>query len=267
MSSTITKIFIGALATLGAVHALPQQQYATSTKAAVASATPVAPPAVADNSALIKDLRGTSSANKRFQRLLTVDGEGKKLLEGEDLKKRVVFDFNNAVAVGKGGATKAANIETFPILTDLGISTTLGFLNACGMNTPHVHPRATEFLTLTSGSLKFGYITENGLLPAGTPSEVTGSLSKYQGTVFPIGSIHYQFNPECEPAVFVASLNSEDPGTSQIAQNFFGLNADVVNATIGFPKSVDGKDIATFRKQIPANVALAIDACVKKCKL
>jgi hypothetical protein len=40
------------------------------------------------------------------------------------------------------------NVETFPILTDLGISTTVAFLGACGINTPHVHPRATEFLTV-----------------------------------------------------------------------------------------------------------------------
>lgn len=157
------------------------------------------------------------------------------------------------------------NIDTFPILTDLGISTTVGFLEGCGMNTPHIHPRATEFLTLTSGSLEFGYITENGLLPAGTPSEVRGSLSAFQGTVFPIGSIHYQYNPTCEKAVFVASLNSEDAGTSQIAQNFFNLNGDVVSATLGFPKSINGKDIASFKKDIPANVALAIEECVKRC--
>ena len=81
-----------------------------------------------------------------------------------------------------------------------------------------------------------------------------------------MGSIHYQFNPECEPATFVAALNSEDPGTSQVAQNFFNLNAGVVNATLGFPKTIDGKNIETFRKAIPANVAQDIDNCLAKCK-
>jgi hypothetical protein len=35
----------------------------------------------------------------------------------------------------------------------------------------------------------------------------------------------------------VATLNSEDPGTSQIAQNFFALNSQVVDATLGLKVS------------------------------
>ena len=67
--------------------------------------------------------------------------------------------------------------------------------------------------------------------------EVAGYLHKFDGTVFPQGSIHYQFNNNCEDATFVATLNSEDPGTSQIAQNFFALNSQVVDATLGLKVS------------------------------
>jgi hypothetical protein len=109
-------------------------------------------------------------------------------------------------------------------------------------------------------------ILENGLVAAGQPAEVSGSLSKFQGTVFPIGSIHYQINPTCEDTVFVATLNSEDPGTNQVAQGFFGLNAGVVNATLGFPKTLDGKDIESFRATIPANIAQAVDDCLAACQ-
>jgi hypothetical protein len=62
--------------------------------------------------------------------------------------------------------------------------------------------------------------------------EIAGALKKFDGTVFPQGSIHYQFNNNCQDATFVATLNSEDPGTSQIAQNFFALNPQVVDATL-----------------------------------
>jgi len=37
----------------------------------------------------------------------------------------------------------------------------------------------------------------------------------------------------CEPAVFVASFDDVDPGTSLIAQNFFALDQGVVDATLG----------------------------------
>lgn len=258
---TITKVIVASLATFSAVQALPQPQTAQP------SSTPVPAPAPAeDPAALFRDLFTAPTAIKRFQRLLT---SGETLLTGDALKKLTVFSFNNATPApnAKGGATKAANIETFPILTGLGISTTLGFLEPCGINTPHVHPRATEFLTLVDGAnLKFGYVLENGLVKAGQNPEIAGTLNKFEGTVFPQGSIHFQFNDNCEKATFVAALNSEDPGTSQVAQNFFALNANVIDATLGLPNTIDGQNIEQFRKAIPANLAQDVDTCLARCK-
>lgn len=256
----ISKLTLLALAAMSSVQALPQSMPSSST-------TTSAPPAPTNDQAeLFRDLFTAPTAIKRFQRLLT---QGSTLLTGDALRALTVFSFNNAVPApgAKGGATKSANIETFPILTNLGISTTVAFLEPCGINTPHVHPRATEFLTLVSGTnLKFGYVLENGLVPAGQNPEIAGVLGNLEGTVFPQGSIHFQFNDNCEKATFVASLNSEDPGTSQIAQNFFALDSQVVNATLGFPKTIDGKNIEEFRKVIPANLAQDMDVCLKRCK-
>lgn len=228
--------------------------------------TPPPPPAPpANNDDLVATLLTRSTAIKKFQTLLTEDG--KKLKSPEDIKKATVFDFNNAQPApgAKGGAAKAANIDTFPILTGLGLGTTVAFLTPCGINTPHIHPRASEFLTVVRGTVDFGMILENGLVAAGENAEISGRLGEFQGTVFPQGSIHYQINPTCDDAIFVATLNSEDPGTSQVAQNFFGLNSDVVNATLGFPETLDGKKIEEFRGQIPANLAQAVDTCLKSC--
>ncbi|KAL1595050.1 hypothetical protein SLS60_009736 [Paraconiothyrium brasiliense] len=266
---TITKTLVAAIA-VSAVQALPQaaSTFATVATPSSAVATPSAAAPSPDpevQAALFRDLFSAPTAIKRFQRLLTAKGQ--ELLSGDALRNLIVFNFNGATPAkgALGGATKAANIETFPILTGLGISTTLGFLDACGINTPHVHPRATEFLTVVEGEVDFGYILENGLVAAGQNAEVAGTLSKFQGTVFPQGSIHYQINNQCKPATFVAALNNEDPGTSQVAQNFFGLNPDVVNATLGFPKTIDGKNIEQFRKYLPVNIAQSVDICLKKC--
>ncbi|KAF5658707.1 putative spherulin 1A precursor [Fusarium heterosporum] len=43
------------------------------------------------------------------------------------------------------------------------------------------------------------------------------------------------------------------------------LTLDVVSATLGGIKTIDGKDIETFRDIIPKNIALGIDSCLKKC--
>ncbi|KAF2199673.1 RmlC-like cupin, partial [Delitschia confertaspora ATCC 74209] len=149
---------------------------------------------------------------KRFQRLLTAAGQ--KLLSAEELKKLVVFDFNGA----KPGdlPAKFAGIETFPILTDLGISSALASLEPCSMSPPHFHPRATEFFTVIEGSADFFYILENGLVTAGQDDVITGHLDKFQATVFPRTSVHYQINPTCEKSVFIATFSSEDPGTQVV---------------------------------------------------
>ena len=86
------------------------------------------------------------------------------------------------------------------------------FIRPCGMNSPHTHPRATEFLYVVNGQMETGFIEENGA------RFVVNTVSEGQGTLFPKGSIHYQINLGCEPLTFVAALNNEDPGVSQIAQ-------------------------------------------------
>ena len=95
--------------------------------------------------------------------------------------------------------------------------------------------------------MEAGFIEENGA------RFVVNQMKAGQGAIFPQGSIHYQFNSGCEPIKFVAALNDEDPGASQIAQRceypgflsrvigadinlfllVFGLNLEVVDATLG----------------------------------
>jgi hypothetical protein len=95
-------------------------------------------------------------------------------------------------------------------------------LEPCGINTPHIHPRAVEFLILVEGSnLRFGSVLENGLVKPGEDQEIAGTLNKLEATVFPQGSMHWQFNDACEKAVIVAALNSGNPGTSQICAELF----------------------------------------------
>ncbi|KAH7127254.1 RmlC-like cupin domain-containing protein [Dendryphion nanum] len=257
----ILKALVAGIATIRTIQAIPLSQNWTPSSTAQPAAT------VNVKEQLFRDLLSAPTANKRFQRLLV---QGESLVTGEILKELTVFNFNSPqpASGAKGGAYKLANIETFPIVAGLGISMAVGYFEPCGINTPHIHPRATEFFVLMEGSnVKFGYILENGLVKSGQNPEIAGILSKYEGTVFPQGSIHFQFNEACEKATFVAAFDSVDPGTSQVAQNFFNLDAGVVNATLGFPKTIDGSNIKEFRKTIPANLAQDVDNCLAKCRL
>lgn len=102
MTFTITKLFVAALAA-GAAQALPQTQMnserevPTSTVAPSPSAVPV------DNTPLIEQLELAPTAIDRFKKLLV--GADGKLLQGDELQKKVVFDFNNpAPAPGAKGS-------------------------------------------------------------------------------------------------------------------------------------------------------------------
>ena len=175
------------------------------------------------------------------------------------------FDFNPAanpgVKPGAGGQVDLANRANFPSVIGTGISAAVGFMNPCGLNTPHIHPRASEFLVLAQGSnVKTGLILENGF----TVQQNT-TLSQFQGTVFPEGSIHFQFNDNCQPAVFISGLSNEDPGASSIAQNFFSIDPAILDATLGFPAQIDGNNFATFKAAIPPPFALGSKECLVRC--
>lgn len=176
-----------------------------------------------------------------------------------------VFDFKDVNAAGrseakgKGGLSIAATAKTFPALIGNGVSMTVAFLGPCGMNTAHVHPRATELNIIVQGRLVTNFVLENGAKP------VANTMNTFQMAVFPQGAIHQEFNPDCTDAVFVAAFPDADAGVSQVAQNFFSLRPEVVAATLGGVQTLDGKDIETFRHAIPDNIALGIDACLNKC--
>ncbi|KAL4882143.1 RmlC-like cupin domain-containing protein [Aspergillus karnatakaensis] len=178
-----------------------------------------------------------------------------------------VFDFNESNAPessegkGLGGFSIAAHAKTFPALIGNDAAMTLGFLGPCGMNTAHVHNRATELNVVVKGRLVTNFVLENGAAP------VENTMSLYQMAVFPQGAIHQEFNPDCEDTVFVAGFNSADPGVSQVAQNFFSLRKDVLQATLGGIQTFNGQDLESFREMIPANIALGIEACLAKCGL
>jgi len=180
-----------------------------------------------------------------------------KLLKDEDF----VFDFLTAsagVTTGAGGRAVGATVANFPALVGQGVAMTVGFLDACAMNTPHTHPRATEILYAVNGTLSTGTIGENG------SRFVFNTVETGQATVFPQGSVHFQVNEGCEPMTFVSAFNFEDPGTLSIAQRYFGLTPSVVGASLG---NLGVQEVADLEALIPDNIAFGPDECFKRCGL
>ncbi|KFX94607.1 hypothetical protein O988_06192 [Pseudogymnoascus sp. VKM F-3808] len=175
-----------------------------------------------------------------------------------------VFSFGNAtigITKGDGGHTVKADRSTFPALIGSSGSMTVGFIGPCGFNTPHTHPRSAELNIVVQGTLKGSVTAENGA------PHMQHTLSQYQMTVFPQGAMHTEWNPDCVDAVFVASFANEDPGVQQSLQTLAGFEDEVVRAAVGGDGVIDGKDLESFRKYIPANVALGVESCLQKCKI
>ncbi|CEL97078.1 unnamed protein product [Vitrella brassicaformis CCMP3155] len=174
-----------------------------------------------------------------------------------------IFDFNTARAEadtnGQGGAVTGASVSQWPALSGHGLSHTLVDLAPCSINTPHVHPRATEIIYIIKGRVSVGFAEENG------GRIVTNDVKEGDTAFFPHTLIHWQFNPTCEPAQFIATLNSDDGGVQTIAQAFFGLPDDVLATALG----VDEYEVAVLREELPAGPALGLqrEECRRKCGL
>lgn len=83
--------------------------------------------------------------------------EFRKQFKAEDF----VFDLNGtpSTSTGGGGKIRANSVDNFPALSGEGISYSLFDVEPCGVNLPHVHPRATELLYVISGNfLRTGFV-------------------------------------------------------------------------------------------------------------
>jgi hypothetical protein len=66
-------------------------------------------------------------------------------------------------ANGLGGQGYLAEVGNYPVLMGTGLSVAIGYLNPCGLDSIHIHNRATEMVTLVNGvSLKTGFVLEDG---------------------------------------------------------------------------------------------------------
>jgi oxalate decarboxylase/phosphoglucose isomerase-like protein (cupin superfamily) len=252
--SFTTSFIVAFLAAVVSVHSVPMPQASVTTPGPV--------PVITNGPEIASSLITAASEVDKLNKLLTVN---RTLLTGPALHDLTVFDFSNTQNVtegGKGGTLLLATVDNFPILEGTGISGAVAFIELCGLNIPHMHPRASEILINIEGILDTGFVQENGFT-----TEVETQLGLFQATVFPMGSIHYQQNPTCSRAIFVAGLSSDDPGRSDIATNFWMLPSAVVNATLGFPTSIGGGNIDQWRAHIPANLALGVDTCLQACGL
>ena len=255
-----------------------------ATATAMVSASPVINKTSSSSQQLEVRDSGTSDSIRELQKALLIapsNADREALLFSDPWSgdaTNITFRFvNNSVSAPTGGSIDLSSVDTFPALVGVGMTMAIGFVNPCGLNTPHSHPRANEFLTVVQGKLIGSLILEDN--PGGSGNvngsgseygaipQVNAELENYKGMIFPIGLTHFQFNPTCEPAVFAAAFDSNDPGRTQLARNFFSITPDeILEAAVGGNlETLDASRLDALRKAIPGDTAVMMEECAQKC--
>ncbi|KAK2983487.1 hypothetical protein RJ640_006500 [Escallonia rubra] len=121
-----------------------------------------------------------------------------------------------------GSVVSPVTVAQLPGLNTLGIALARIDYAPWGVVPPHVHPRATEILTVLEGALEVGFVTSN-------PENrlITKFLQMGDAFVFPVGLVHYQRNVGHGNAVSISALSSQNPGVITVANAVFGSNAPI----------------------------------------
>ncbi|CAL9150494.1 unnamed protein product [Musa hybrid cultivar] len=143
-----------------------------------------------------------------------------------------------------GSNVTLVNVNRIPGLNTLGISMARLDFAPYGLNPPHIHPRATEILTVLEGSLYVGFVTSN-------PDNklFTKMLTKGDVFVFPQGLIHFQFNHGTKNAVALAALSSQNPGLITVANAVFGSKPAISDDVLAKAFQVDEKTVHRIQAQ------------------
>ncbi|KAG6550394.1 hypothetical protein Mapa_008357 [Marchantia paleacea] len=160
----------------------------------------------------------------------------------KDLAKVDAQDFTfcglkNAPKVSNalGSVVTPASVNQFPALNTLEISAArIDFVKG-GVNSPHVHPRASELLYVIEGTIDVGFVdTTNKLFEK--------TLEAGDLFVFPRGLVHFQVESGKGTALAIAFLSSQNPGVSQIATNLLDsdpkIAGDVLEKSFGIDQKV-----------------------------
>ncbi|KAK1293723.1 putative germin-like protein 2-1 [Acorus calamus] len=143
-----------------------------------------------------------------------------------------------------GSNVTAVDVNKIAGLNTLGISLARIDFAPYGLNPPHIHPRATEVLTVIEGTLHVGFVTSN-------PQNrlIFKVLNAGDVFVFPKGLIHFQFNRGHKNAVAIAGLSSQNPGVITVSNAVFGSNPKIDESILAKAFQVDKKVINYLQSQ------------------
>ncbi|KAH6757216.1 RmlC-like cupins superfamily protein [Perilla frutescens var. hirtella] len=143
-----------------------------------------------------------------------------------------------------GSATTAVSANQIPGLNALGVMLVRVDLRRNGFFPPHIHPRATELVTVLEGSVEFGFVTSY-------PAYKHLSKVVRRGDVFvvPVGLVHYARNVGEGNAVALVAFNSQNPGFTFVPDSVFGAEPAIDGDYLARAFMVDEKIVEDLQKK------------------
>ncbi|CAH9145416.1 unnamed protein product [Cuscuta epithymum] len=137
---------------------------------------------------------------------------------------------------------------TLPGLNTMGISIGRVDLGPYGVNTPHIHPLATEVVTVLEGRIYIGFIDSRNRLYAKTllPGDII---------VLPKGLIHFLYNTEDRNAVVYAAFGSQNPEALHLPNAIFGSDPPIPLEILSKAFLLDKNEISRIQSQIRSELS------------
>ncbi|XP_058073274.1 putative germin-like protein 2-1 [Magnolia sinica] len=147
-----------------------------------------------------------------------------------------------------GTAVAPVFVDQLPGLNTLGISMGRVDYAPWGVIPPHIHPRASEIITVLDGAIDMGFITSN-------PENrlISKTLQKGDVFVFPQGLVHFQRNVGPGNAVTLSALSSPSPGVITVANAVFGSSGPITADVLTKAFQVDKKTVDYLQAQFYLN--------------
>ncbi|KAL3380630.1 hypothetical protein AABB24_001004 [Solanum stoloniferum] len=149
---------------------------------------------------------------------------------------------------GFGFSLKTVDVNNMPGLNTLGITLVRADLEPQRIGPFHMHPRATEMITILEGTAYAGFLVPD---PANFFKSRLFSKILNPGDVFvfPQGLIHFLYNMGYKKATFLFYFNSQNPGFVIIPYSIFASNPPISDDILAKGFQLNKTEIAELRKK------------------
>ncbi|KAK9748066.1 hypothetical protein RND81_02G033100 [Saponaria officinalis] len=146
----------------------------------------------------------------------------------------------------QGAKATLVDESLFPGLNTLGVSMARIDFAPYGLNTPHLHPLASEIFAVMEGTMYAGIVdTDNTLYDT--------VLNKGDMIVYPQGLVHFQLNIGENDALAIASFGGQNPQRINIPNSLFGTTPSILGDVLTKAYQVDSRVIEKLQAQFPSH--------------